>query len=475
MSWHTLRETDPQRATEGTPVPGCVLVFSGDSPTLLPLRLPATGLILGRELLGSQSTDDRISRQHARIRWTGDRFAVTDLDSRNGTYAGGLRVTGEIPIEPTCVLRTGRTIALLLADIRPFEESAVDVRNEAVVGPTLAVSWQQVARAARAGTTLLLTGESGTGKELAARVFHDAAIDSKAATGQLIAVNCAAIPAGVAERLLFGTRRGAYSGADRDAEGYLAAADNGTLFLDEIGDLDLAVQTKLLRVLETGELLPLGAARPQPVRLRVVAATLKDLRSEVVAGRFREDLYYRIGRPEVRIPPLRGRLEEVPWLIWREIQKVDTHLALHVSLVEACMVRPWPGNLRELIGEIRRAAHAALDGSRTAVRAEDLDERAGTALASGLGGIEPRNDGPPTTLPMKRKPTVMPDRAAIERALKAERGNVTRAARALGIHRNQLRRWLARVPDALHLVSGKDDVDDTSGTHDGRLRDPLED
>src|SRR5690242_839069 len=100
MSWHTLRETDPQRATEGTPVPGCVLVFSGDTPTLLPLRLPVTGLILGRELLGSQSTDDRISRQHARVRWVGDRFAVTDLESRNGTYAGGVRVLGEIPVDP---------------------------------------------------------------------------------------------------------------------------------------------------------------------------------------------------------------------------------------------------------------------------------------------------------------------------------------------------------------------------------------
>jgi len=244
--WQTARDSEVSDEADDLPIPGVIVVWSGDEPTLMPFRLPPPGLVMGRELLGAQSTDDRISRQHARLRWTGASFSVADLGSRNGTYAGGQAIVdGEITITPPAVLRTGRTVSVLVADIRPYERQVVSLESDAVVGPTLAEAWAQVARAARSGETLMLTGESGTGKELAARHFHR----SSGAEGELVAVNCAAIPAGVAERLLFGARKGAYSGADRDADGYLSAADGGTIFLDEIADLDLQVQSKLLRVL----------------------------------------------------------------------------------------------------------------------------------------------------------------------------------------------------------------------------------
>ena len=138
-----------------------------------------------------------------------------------------------------------------------------------------------------------------------------------------VAVNCAAIPEGLAERLLFGARKGAYSGATADAEGYIQAANRGTLFLDEIAELDPLVQAKLLRVLETREVLPLGASRAKKVDIGICAASHRRLRDEVTAGRFREDLYFRIGRPEVQIPPLRERLDEIPWFVARELRRVD--------------------------------------------------------------------------------------------------------------------------------------------------------
>jgi transcriptional regulator with GAF, ATPase, and Fis domain len=465
--WQTARDSEVSDEADDLPIPGVIVVWSGDEPTLMPFRLPPPGLVIGRELLGAQSTDDRISRQHARLRWTGASFSVADLGSRNGTYAGGQAlVDGEITVTPPAVLRTGRTVSVLVADVRPYERRAVDVAGEAVVGPTLADAWAQVERAARSGETLMLTGESGSGKELAARHFHV----SSGATGELVAVNCAAIPAGVAERLLFGARKGAYSGADRDADGYLSAADGGTIFLDEIADLDLQVQSKLLRVIETGELLALGAARPRPIKIKIVTATLRDLKAEVVAGRFRDDLYYRIGRPEVRLPALRQRPEDVPWLVARAVQQAAPELAVHSTLIEVCLLRPWPGNVRELLGEVRRAAYAARDAGKKAVRGEDLDGSAGMILDNTLGGgggdAQTGQTMAPDRPSQRKAPAPLPDTDTIATALREEGGNVTRAARRLGLHRNQLRRFLTRHPELASLATGKDDPDGTDGGGD---------
>jgi len=440
---HTVEESAGVGGDPDAPVPGLLVVWTGDEPVLAPVRLPPAGLVLGRELLGevpaTRGKDDRISRLHARVRPAGDDdadFSVTDLGSRNGSFVDGRAVVdGEILAPTGAVLRVGRTLAILSDDVRPYETAGIFVDGEVVAGPILQSSWRAAERAARLGDTLLVTGESGAGKELVARVFHRAT----AASGALIAVNCAAIPASVAERLLFGTRRGAYSGADRDADGYLASADRGTLFLDEIAELDLAVQGKLLRVLETGELLPLGAARPISIQVRVVAATLRDLRAEVAAKRFRDDLYYRIGRPEIIVPPLRDRREEIPWLVSRAAAAAG--IAVHPSLVEACLLRPWPGNVRELVGEVRRAALAAKEDGKPQVRAEELDARAGIAIHRWATTETPELTRG-SSEPAKAAP--LPEAAVIEEALRAAGGNVSAAARALGLHRNQLRRFLAR-------------------------------
>jgi transcriptional regulator with GAF, ATPase, and Fis domain len=307
-------------------------------------------------------------------------------------------------------------------------------------------AWTQIEHAARSGDVLLLGGESGAGKEVAARAFH---ASGPSASGPFVAVNCATLPHGLAESLLFGARKGAFSGAIADTDGYFQSADGGTLFLDEVAELDPQVQAKLLRALEVREVVPLGASRPRRIDVRICAAT-HDLRAQVGKGRFREDLYFRLGRPEVRVPPLRERREEIPWLIAAELARAEQGLTAQASLVEACMVRHWPGNVRELLSEVRRIVATAQATGRASLTVDDLDTQAGTAFAPSPGEQTAGSAGPP-------------DQATIERALRARNNNVTQAARDLGMHRNQLRRWLAKH-GGLDAVGAHDPESDESDT-----------
>jgi transcriptional regulator of acetoin/glycerol metabolism len=420
--------SSPSFTRSNEPIPGVVLVWSGGAPRMRALAIGADGADVGRgEIAGEPVDDERMSRRHARVAFDGARWTVVDHGSRNGTFVDGARIEGSRTFDAPRVVRVGHTLLTPLADVRAILGGEVRRAGEAVVGPRSVTAWDEIERAGQRGETLLVVGESGVGKELAARAFHAAA---GPASAPFVAVNCAAIPEGLAERLLFGARRGAYSGATADAEGYVQSADGGTLFLDEVGDLDPAVQPKLLRVLEVKEVTPLGAPRAIPVRVRVCSAT-RDLREAVADGRFREDLYFRIGRPEVRLAPLRDRVEEVAWLVAAEVERAQPGLQAHATLVEACMVRAWPGNVRELLSEVRRATHAASTAGAEAVGAQFLDERAGLGIAAGDTRAGVRAE---------------PDRAEIERVLGEHDGNVTRAAKALGMHRNQLRRWLAKNP-----------------------------
>jgi transcriptional regulator of acetoin/glycerol metabolism len=447
MAGETFRTTIDESVliadAEDAPVPGLVLIFGGGKPVCLPVRLDGKPVVLGRYATEDVTVvdDDRISRRHTRITARGEGVRVTDLESRNGTFVDGVRVQDETYAKLPRVLRIGQSLLLFVPDVRPFRTGEVEIVGTEVIGPTLRRARRAVERAAEGGDSLLLTGPSGAGKELAARAFHNAA----GAGGAFVAVNCATIPAGLAERLLFGARKGAYSGATADSEGYVQAADGGTLFLDEVAELDPSVQPKLLRVLELHEVVSLGASHPRKVDVRICAATLKDLRGEVQAGRFREDLYYRIGRPEVRLPALVERLEDLPWLLARELAKVDPKLTAHPGLVEACLLRPWPGNVRELLGEIRRAGREALADGRTQVKDRDLAESAGREM-------EPTRTSAPTAPAAPVELT----HEAVEAALRKEQGNVTRAARALGLHRNQLRRWITKNAVDPRVFGGDD-------------------
>ncbi|WP_437675879.1 sigma 54-interacting transcriptional regulator [Sorangium sp. So ce131] len=463
----------------GDPVPGLVLLFSGDRPAFGVIPLAGGALVLGRgEVAGVRIDDKRMSREHARVAFDGRRFAVRDLDSRNGTAVDGEELRGERAGEALRIVRMGSSLFLLAADTRPYR-AGLARGEDMVMGPLLQRTFRTISRAARFGRVLHITGESGSGKELAARAFHAAGPTS---AGPFVAVNGATLPEGMAERLLFGARRGAYTGAV-DALGYVQSAHGGTLFLDEVAELDPGVQAKLLRVLEAGEVLPLGELRPARVDVRLCSATLKDLRAQVAAGKLREDLYFRIGVPAVTLPPLRERPEEIPWLLDRAVQQVraavgaprgagpgdEAALWPHTSLVEACLLRRWPGNVRELLAEVRAAAQIATEEGG-AVLARHLSPTAGMAVVpppsaepspraaspSDAPGASPAaSSAPPGAAPgpapaeareAREARAARPSGDEIAAALRAAGGNISAAARALGLHRTQLKRWMAQPP-----------------------------
>jgi len=249
---HPSGAASSRRAGRGGPTPGLVLVFfSADLPRCDVIPLQRDPLAIGRgEIPGVSLDDPQMSRRHAHVRHAEGRWEIADLGSRNGTWVDGERLTGARAGAGLRVLRTGASVFLLQADVEPFR-AGVSTAGGTILGPALLRAWEAIARAARLGGTLHITGESGAGKERAARAFLDF---GPRRGGPFVAVNCAAIPQALAEGLLFGARKGAYSGAAADAEGYVQAAHRGVLFLDEVAELSLDVQAKLLRAMARARL-----------------------------------------------------------------------------------------------------------------------------------------------------------------------------------------------------------------------------
>jgi transcriptional regulator with GAF, ATPase, and Fis domain len=417
-------------------LPGVVLCYVGRAPAFraIPLDRPVR---LGRAPEGGVAVDDgHMSREHAEIALTPQGFAVRDLGSRNGTFVDGVALGQSVRTSASApVVRMGQTLAFVCANVLPFLAARPLVDDGKVLGPGLRAALAAVERVASSGENILITGESGSGKELAARTFH---ASGPHAAGPFIAVNCAAIPEGVAERLLFGAKKGAYSGAVADVQGYVQAAERGVLFLDEFGELDLDVQAKLLRVVETNEVLPLGASQVRRVDVRFCFATHRDLRTAIADGRFRADLYYRIGQAGVDLPPLRARREEIPWLVAQEVERAPAPINVSAEFVELCLLRVWPGNVRELIGEVRRAVRRATqEGART-LRAEHLDAKAGMPVAA---SPPPSAAPPPPSEKPPEKPRDPVTRDQLHAAL-SETPNASAAAKRLGIHRSHLYRLM---------------------------------
>ncbi|RLK50275.1 regulatory Fis family protein [Alkalispirillum mobile] len=290
---------------------------------------------------------------------------------------------------------------------------------------------QSVLRAARlvasTDVTTLILGESGTGKELLARTLHD---ESPRAGSPFIAVNCAALPEGLAESELFGHRRGAFTGAVDAHDGRIAAADGGTLFLDEVGELPAAVQAKLLRFLESGECQPLGATRPQAVDTRVVAATHRDLHEDVAAGRFRADLYYRLQVIPLELPALRERPSDIPALLSHFLETLAGQHGLPGPRL-SCAARQcleayaWPGNVRELRNTCERLV--ILHAGQTI----EPDHLPAALRTTGGAGNSFR-------LPAEGVRMDELEADLIRQALARTEGNRSRAARLLGLTRDTL-------------------------------------
>ncbi len=305
-----------------------------------------------------------------------------------------------------------------------------------------------IARARRVAlhsVPVLIEGESGTGKELLARAIHHG---SPRAGAPFVAINCGAIPAGLVESTLFGHERGAFTGADRSRPGCFEEADGGTLFLDEVGELPLEAQVKLLRVLQERRVIRVGLNRAVPVDVRVVAATNRNLLSEVAAGRFRSDLFYRLAVAILRLPPLRERPGDLGLLVERILEKINAEAAavpgflkkkLSPSAKNLLLRHSWPGNVRELQNTLQRAS---LWCSGPTIRAEDVRE----AILPLAGEHPDRILGRPLGKGLNL-PEILAEVAThyLRRAMDEARGNKTEAARLVGLPSYQtLTNWLRR-------------------------------
>jgi DNA-binding NtrC family response regulator len=326
------------------------------------------------------------------------------------------------------------TDELLLTLERALEESRLRREVVRLAGTSLALPgfigasraiqdvYNLVRRAAASASPVLITGESGTGKELVARALHQLS----GRTGRFVAVNCAALPENLLESELFGHEKGAFTGADREKQGLLESANRGTLFLDEITELPAALQPKLLRSLEEGEVRRLGATKARPFDVRFVAATNRDIEHAVAQGHFRDDLYWRLHVLHVHVPPLRERTADIPLL-------VEHFLSGRTASPEAMAVLtayPWPGNVRELRNALERASTLA---NTSEIRAQDLPPRirdAGAAVVRIADALR-RN------LPLRDL-----ERAYILEVLRQTGGNKSRAADILGLDRKTLYRKL---------------------------------
>ena len=311
----------------------------------------------------------------------------------------------------------------LSAEVRDLRIRAGGVEREIVsVSPAMKQVLSIADRVAVTEATILITGESGTGKEAVARRIH---VRSRRPEGPFVAVNCAAIPGELLESELFGHARGAFTGAVRDRTGRFRQAASGTLFLDEVGEIPLALQAKLLRVLQERVVDVVGGDHPVPVDVRIVTATNRDLPERIREGTFREDLYYRLNVVGIRVPPLRERPEDIPPLVEYFMKELGAGREVTVppAVMEELKSRPWPGNVRELKNACERMA--ILCGG-TEVSVEDLPP---TATRAG-------EEWPP--MPPEGLSLVDLEKKVIERALRLKGGNITQAAAYLRVPRHIL-------------------------------------
>lgn len=326
------------------------------------------------------------------------------------------------PVEPEVLL--SRVQALL--DRRPDPE-ATESPLPGMVGRSSAMKrvYREVRQVASTNTTVLITGETGTGKELAARAVHGL---SSRATGPFVAVNCAALAESVLESELFGHVRGAFTGAVAHRRGLIRSADGGTLFLDEIGDVPPAAQQRLLRVLQEREVVPLGASRAEKVDIRLVAATHRDLAGDMQAGRFRDDLFFRLNVFKIRVSPLRERPGDIPLLVEHALRRFG---GVRVSplAMRSLLAHPWPGNVRQLLSALESARIRAEGGP---IEAQHLPEEIRRPVATMSPGEERYHHRGGTS----------DEREAILAALDEADGVKVRAAELLGMSRTTLWRKL---------------------------------
>ena len=460
MATHPAQTTMPSRGTASGAAGQSLLAIRWGFPTS---RSTLSLLTDDRVLLGRD--DDcqvklpgkETSRHHAEIRWKDPLYVLKDLDSRNGVFLNGARVR-EAPISPGQVLRLGEWVGIVVSvspDVSEPEPVFDLLATNLAGGPVLRPVLEQARLTAPSSLPTVILGETGTGKEGLSRAMHE----WSGRQGPFVAVNCATLVPALAEAELFGYRKGAFTGADRASPGYFRAAQGGTLLLDEIADLPESVQAKLLRALEQHEIPPLGESSPVPVDVRVLAATQIPLAQLVAERRFRADLCARLDGLTIRLPPLRDRKQEIPYLFSHLLRLHSGGRPPEVEprLVEQLCLYDWPFNVRELDLLVRRLL--VLHGHEPMLRRSFLPEHmlrqpeANTAAASvsAAAADRPGSAGPTPNTPEAHRARREKELALLIDALRVHKGVLARAAAAIGISRQRA----GRLMEAGGIVRGE--------------------
>jgi transcriptional regulator with GAF, ATPase, and Fis domain len=409
--------------------------------------------------------DDTVSRYHCKIVQEGESYVLVDLDSTNGSFINRVRIR-EAFLKPNCTISLGKTNIKFL----PIDERVrVLPSNRNIYGEMIGqdVKIREIfgvlEKISPTDTTVVIEGETGTGKEVVARSIH---CTSLRADQPFMVFDCSAVPENLIESELFGHEKGSFTGAIMTRQGLFELASGGTIFLDELGELSLDLQPKLLRVLEQREVKRVGSNRSIKVDVRVIAATNRDLEQEVAAGRFREDLYYRLTVVRIKIPALRERTDDVPLLAQHFL---SNHPANHAAdgrlritgftpaAMDAFIEYAWPGNVRELLNVIERAV-SFTDGALidledlpdhlTGVTAEELRER-GDQRADHIADVDvPFKEA-------KERWVASFEREYIVGLLRKNDGNISHAAREADIDRKYFRKLMRK-----YNISAQDMSDD---------------
>jgi DNA-binding NtrC family response regulator len=434
----------------GEPTRGLeLLVFLGDQSRSF--ALPAAGEVtIGRGDGNTVAVEDpSVSRRHAVLRVGDGKVEIEDVGGANGIFvrdkarAGASNETLGVRqlVRRAAELAVGERILLGTASLVVRHAQVVDVPDLApgavVRDPAMRAVYEQAARAARASISVLLLGETGVGKEVMARAIH---AGSPRASGPFMGINCAALAESLLEGELFGAEKGAYTGAVAARAGLFEAANGGSVFLDEVGEMPLATQGKLLRVLEERAVVRLGSTRPRPIDVRFVAATNRDIEADSRGGRFRSDLYFRLAGITLAIPPLRERPAELDLLVARFVaaacRELDRAPPLNVSreALDALRRHDWPGNVRELRNAIERAVVLCAGDT---ILPEHLPP---ALLKPAAQAVPAASAAPASPAPLENLQGEIKslERQRIVEALERCGGNQSKAAELLGISRRTL-------------------------------------
>jgi DNA-binding NtrC family response regulator len=380
--------------------------------------------------------DDSVSRQHVEIKRDGDHYRVVDLGSTNGTFIDNAKVADAF-LKPGDVLGVGKVqLRFLPRDARAELLPSDQERFGEVIGKSLSMRkiFGVLERVANTDVTVLIEGETGTGKDLVARALHAM---SPRASGPFVVVDCGAVAPNLIESELFGHERGAFTGAHQRREGAFELADGGTVFLDEIGELPKDLQPKLLRVLENHRVRRVGGTEEIDVDIRVLAATHRELREQVEADEFREDLYFRLAVVNPVIPPLRERRDDIPLLIEHFSRRLPPGMwrPPGPEAMARLVGYEWPGNVRELRNVVERSAYLSPDGVIDLI----------TTGKRALGSSEPVAFDPTLTFrEQKERAVELFEEAYLQWLLERAEGNISRAAREADMDRKYLHKLLRR-------------------------------